>query len=105
MSGLIHPVRSLRFNGGQIEIRASNPEVLYLGMKTSLSGGHRRGETPVPIPNTEVKPSTGDGTNGAVRWESSKLPGLIIKTRIHESECGFFIKGLGGSSPDRIKNG
>ena len=45
----------------------------------SLSGGHRRGETPVPIPNTEVKPSTGDGTNGAIRWESSKLPGFIIK--------------------------
>ena len=46
---------------------------------TSLSGGHRRGATPVPIPNTEVKPSTGDGTNGAIRWESSKLPGFIIK--------------------------
>ena len=41
-----------------------------------LLGGDRRGEIPVPIPNTEVKPSTGDGTNGVVRWESSKLPGL-----------------------------
>ena len=47
--------------------------------RTSLSGGHRRGATPVPIPNTEVKPSTGDGTNGAIRWESSKLPGFIIE--------------------------
>ena len=25
-------------------------------------GGHRGGVTPVPIPNTEVKPSTADGT-------------------------------------------
>ena len=49
------------------------------GLGTSLSGGHRRGATPVPIPNTEVKPSTGDGTNGAIRWESSKLPGFIIE--------------------------
>ena len=49
------------------------------GFRTSLSGGHRRGATPVPIPNTEVKPSTGDGTNGAIRWESSKLPGFILK--------------------------
>ena len=80
MSGLIHPVRSLRSDGGQIEIRASNPVVLCSGMETSLSGGHRRGETPVPIPNTEVKPSTGDGTNGAIRWESSKLPGFILKS-------------------------
>lgn len=46
-----------------------------------LLGGHRRGVTPVPIPNTEVKPSTGDGTNGAVRWESSKLPRFFDKPR------------------------
>ena len=51
-----------------------------MSLETSLSGGHRRGATPVPIPNTEVKPSTGDGTNGAIRWESSKLPGFIIKS-------------------------
>ena len=74
------------------------------GRGQSFSGGHRRGATPVPIPNTEVKPSTGDGTNGAVRWESSKLPGLIVKTRIRESGYGFFIDGLGGSGPrQRIK--
>ena len=49
-------------------------------LRTPFSGGHRRGATPVPIPNTEVKPSTGDGTRGAVRWESSKLPGLKYKS-------------------------
>ena len=76
MSGLIHPVRSSRSNGGQIEIRARGARSSR-SLGTSLSGGHRRGETPVPIPNTEVKPSTGDGTNGAIRWESSKLPGFF----------------------------
>ena len=86
MSGLIHPVRSLRFNGGQIEIRASDSVFLCPGMETSLSGGHRRGATPVPIPNTEVKPSTGDGTNGAVRWESSKLPGFFLRHRLDEQQ-------------------
>ena len=84
MSGLIHPVLSIsnsrsEISEGQIEIRASNPVELCPGLKTSFSGGHRRGATPVPIPNTEVKPSTGDGTNGAIRWESSKLPGFILK--------------------------
>ena len=64
---------------GQIEIRASSSAEFCVSLETSLSGGHRRGETPVPIPNTEVKPSTGDGTNGAIRWESSKPPGFILK--------------------------
>ena len=46
-----------------------------------IPGAPSGGDTPVPIPNTEVKPSTGDGTNGAIRWESSKLPGFILKSR------------------------
>ena len=34
-------------------------------------------DTPVPIPNTEVKHLSGDGTWVATPWESSKLPGNI----------------------------
>ena len=45
----------------------------------TVSGGHRRRVTPVPIPNTEVKPSTADGTARAGAWESRSLPGLITK--------------------------
>jgi hypothetical protein len=30
----------------------------------SFPGGHSGGEPPVPIPNTEVKPSSADGTAG-----------------------------------------
>ena len=37
-------------------------------------GDYSGGDPPVPIPNTAVKPSSGDGTAGATRWESSSLP-------------------------------
>src|SRR3954470_16904422 len=46
-----------------------------------VSGGHRRGVTPVPIPNTEVKPSTADGTACVSVWESRSLPGLNREAR------------------------
>jgi hypothetical protein len=36
------------------------------------------GETPVPFPNTEVKPSSADGTVGVTRWESRSLPSVLI---------------------------
>jgi hypothetical protein len=42
-------------------------------------GGHRRGVTPVPIPNTEVKLSTADGTAWVTVWESRSLPGLFLQ--------------------------
>jgi hypothetical protein len=45
-------------------------------------GGHRRGVTPVPIPNTEVKPFTADGTARVALWESRSLPGINPKARI-----------------------
>ena len=35
-----------------------------------FSGGDRGGVTPVPIPNTEVKPSSADGTCSKSYWES-----------------------------------
>jgi hypothetical protein len=40
-------------------------------------GGHRGRVTPVPIPNTEVKPATADGTACEGAWESRSLPGVI----------------------------
>ena len=43
----------------------------------TFPGGKRRGATPVPIPNTEVKPSSADGTALATVWESRLLPGLF----------------------------
>jgi hypothetical protein len=43
--------------------------------KFSFSGGHSEGETPVPIPNTEVKPLSADGTALYAVWESRTPPG------------------------------
>src|SRR5262245_30754690 len=44
---------------------------------TKFAGGHRIRVTPVPIPNTEVKPDTADGTVWETVWESRSLPALI----------------------------
>ena len=38
-------------------------------------GGNSDGATPVPIPNTVVKPVNVDGTAPEKVWESRKLPG------------------------------
>ncbi len=43
----------------------------------TFAGGHRSRVTPVPIPNTEVKPATADGTAWETAWESRSLPALI----------------------------
>ena len=37
-------------------------------------GGHGGGETPGPIPNPEVKPSSADGTARVTGWESRTPP-------------------------------
>ena len=52
-------------------------------------GGDSDGVTPVPIPNTEVKPVYVDGTTWVTAWESRKLPGLN-QTPNHESGWGFY---------------
>ena len=44
-----------------------------------LPGGDSGGEPPVPIPNTEVKPASADGTWGATPWESRSPPGIKIE--------------------------
>src|SRR5262245_13408984 len=46
-----------------------------------IPGGDAGGATPVPIPNTEVKPSRADGTALVTAWESRSLPGLIRTQR------------------------
>src|SRR6188474_237730 len=61
-------------------------------------GGHRGRVPPVPIPNTEVKPATADGTACAGVWESRSLPGLFFRmpftafvTRPPRIEAAFFL--------------
>ena len=38
------------------------------------SGGYGPRDTPVPIPNTKVKPGHADGTTLATEWKSKSLP-------------------------------
>ena len=65
-------------------------------------GGHRSRVTPVPIPNTEVKPATADGTAWETAWESRSLPGLFIEGRIC-CRCGlFFFTGSDGQPRSAI---
>ena len=48
---------------------------------TKYAGGHRIRVTPVPIPNTEVKPATADGTAWETAWESRSLPAVSPRAR------------------------
>ena len=45
--------------------------------RSKYAGGHRIRVTPVPIPNTEVKPDTADGTAWETVWESRSLPAVL----------------------------
>jgi hypothetical protein len=44
-----------------------------------LVGGYSVGDTPVPIPNTAVKPHSADGTAGEARWESTSSPAFLVR--------------------------
>ena len=43
-----------------------------------VPGGHGEGDTPEPIPNSEVKPFSADDTARVTLWESRTLPGTLI---------------------------
>ena len=52
---------------------------------TRYSGGNGEGEPPVPIPNTEVKPFSADGTWLETARESRTLPDPTKRTDSIES--------------------
>ena len=55
----------------------------------TVSGGHGGGDTPVPIPNTAVKPASADGTWGVTPWESRTPPGFLFRSPPH---CGGLLR-------------
>ena len=57
-----------------------------------IPGGHAGGVPPVPIPNTEVKPSKADDTAAARQWESRTLPGYKEGPLVARS-AGLFVSG------------
>src|SRR5262249_23220741 len=55
-----------------------------------FSGDRTERVTPVPIPNTEVKPLRADGTARATLWETRSLPGLNKTPMSHKAPIGVF---------------
>ncbi len=53
-------------------------------MPQSFFGGDSKEETPVPIPNTEVKLFCADGTAWEAKWESRTLPKNFYTARNHQ---------------------
>ena len=51
-------------------------------------GGHSDRVTPVPIPNTEVKPVSADGTWGEIPWESRTPPDFALDERRIDGDIG-----------------
>jgi hypothetical protein len=56
----------------------------------AFPGGHTAGATPVPIPNTEVKPRRADDTARVTVWERRSLPGLNLKRPAGSARWPFF---------------
>ena len=57
-------------------------------------GGLCEGGTPVPIPNTEVKPLSADGTALVTVWESRTPPTLKFKAPDAVMVSGAFFVGM-----------
>ncbi len=55
-------------------------------------GNYSGGVTPVPIPNTEVKPSSTDGTALETGWESRPLPSFVPDEPLIKR--GFFLPAV-----------
>ena len=70
----------------------------------SVPGGHTGGAPPVPIPNTDVKPSKADVTAAARQWESRTLPGYKKKPA-GESQQAFLCCGSVPRSEEKSSTG
>ena len=58
-------------------------------MRLVSYGDDSKRDTPVPMPNTEVKPLNADGTWLVTTWESRKLPVTKRTHADHETACVF----------------
>ena len=56
-----------------------------------ISGDYGERDPPVPIPNTEVKPFSADGTWLETTWESRTLPDSMKKGLTPNGVGSFFI--------------
>lgn len=72
-----------------------------------LPGDHRNRGTPVPFPNTEVKPVIVDGTAWATVWKSRTLPGFYTPLYRLKRCKGFFYNKINNMKINilKLKNG
>ena len=68
---MVSPKRAERVS----ECERKSSEARKIVFSVTVPGGHTGGAPPVPIPNTEVKPSKADATAAVRQWESRTLPG------------------------------
>ena len=87
--------KQVRLN--QFQIRCAVVRVREVN-KITLSGGDNEGVTPVPIPNTEVKPFSADGTWLETARESRSLPDSIFLSS-SMAEHSAVNRRVVGSSP------
>ena len=57
------------------------PHIIIL-FESRILGAYSVMETPVPIPNTEVKHHHGDDTWVIKPWESSSVPGILYLSNV-----------------------
>ena len=60
----------------KVVVSELQPRYFY-AVVDDFPGGYTEGVTPVPIPNTEVKPTEVDGTVVTRPWESRTLPVIL----------------------------
>ena len=94
------------------EVEKSRTFMVFFFWK-KVSGGDAGGETPVPIPNTEVKPLRADDTMTVRLWESRSPPDFFelfkrLLTTKHSAFqylkhflCNFFLSERFYKSPIR----
>ena len=69
-----------------------------------IFGGQSEKETPVLIPNTEVKLLSADGTARETWWESRSLPNSFFSPHDRFGSEGFFLRKIPLSSFNFVVN-
>ena len=84
-------VASMHPQTGSVESFLSRHVLWCIAFRINFSGGYAGGATPVPIPNTEVKPSWADDTAAVRLWESRSLPENFVRHQTGNMFDAFFL--------------
>src|SRR4028118_1361642 len=62
-----------------------------------IKGDDSGGDTPLPLPNREVKPASADGTARETLWESRSSPIFLLAGQPVSLSTVSFVAGAGGA--------